>query len=71
MSAIPYVVLTGTPVFWGSLLLSLGALFAVEAVVSVLTHRPPLVVGARQTMLGLAAAAVTYVIGSLLGASIA
>lgn len=68
---IPYIVLTGMPAFWGSLLLSLAALFAVGAVVSVLTHRPPLVVGARQMLLGLAAAAVTYGIGSLLGASIA
>lgn len=60
----------GSTAFWGSLVLSLAALFAVGAAVSVLTHRPPLLVGARQMLLGLAAA-VTYGIGSLLGASIA
>ena len=68
---IPYVFLIGPAAFWGSLLLSLVALFAVGAAVSVLTHRPPLVVGARQMLLGLAAAAVTYGIGALLGASMA
>jgi len=68
---IPYVFLIGPAAFWGSLLLSLVALFAVGAAVSVLTHRPPLVVGARQMLLGLAAAAVTYAIGALLGASMA
>ena len=68
---VPYVFLIGSAAFWGSLLLSLVALFAVGAAVSVLTHRPPLVVGARQMLLGLAAAAVTYAIGALLGASMA
>lgn len=67
---IPYVFLFGPAAIWGSLVLSLGTLFGVGAAVSVLTHRPPLVVGARQMLLGLAAAAVTYGIGALLGASI-
>jgi VIT1/CCC1 family predicted Fe2+/Mn2+ transporter len=66
---IPYLIVTGTVAFWASLLVSLAALFAVGAAVSTLTHRPPLVVGARQAGLGLAAAAVTYGIGSLLGAT--
>jgi VIT1/CCC1 family predicted Fe2+/Mn2+ transporter len=43
------------------------ALFALGAVVSLLTHRPPLLVGARQALLGLAAAAITYGIGAALG----
>ena len=66
---IPYLIVIGTAAFWASLLVSLAALFAVGAAVSTLTHRPPLLVGARQAGLGLAAAAVTYGIGSLLGAS--
>ncbi len=68
---IPYVFLIGSTAFWGSLILSLGALFGVGAAVSALTHRPPVLVGARQMLLGLAAAAVTYGIGTLLGSSIA
>jgi len=67
---VPYVLAAGTVAFWGSLLVSVAALFAVGAAVSTLTHRPPLLVGARQAGLGLAAAAVTYGIGSLLGASV-
>jgi len=65
---IPYLIVTGSVAFWASLLVSLAALFAVGAAVSTLTHRPPLLVGARQAGLGLAAAAITYGIGSLLGA---
>jgi VIT1/CCC1 family predicted Fe2+/Mn2+ transporter len=67
---IPYLIAAGSVAFWGSLLVSVAALFAVGAAVSVLTHRPPLLVGARQAGLGLAAAIVTYGIGSLLGASV-
>ncbi len=67
---IPYLIATGAAAFWVSLLVSMGALFAVGAAVSTLTHRPPLLVGARQAGLGLAAAVVTYGIGSLLGASV-
>jgi vacuolar iron transporter family protein len=68
---IPYVLAAGMVAFWASLLASVVALFAVGAAVSTLTHRPPLLVGARQAGLGLAAAVVTYAIGSLLGASVA
>jgi VIT1/CCC1 family predicted Fe2+/Mn2+ transporter len=67
---IPYLLVTGTAAFWASLVVSLAALFAVGAAVSTLTHRPPLLVGARQTGLGLAAAVATYGIGSFLGASV-
>jgi VIT1/CCC1 family predicted Fe2+/Mn2+ transporter len=68
---IPYLLLAGMTAFWVSLVVSTIALFAVGAAVSLLTHRPPLIVGARQAGLGLAAAAVTYAIGTLLGASVA
>ena len=66
---IPYLLAVGMVAFWGSLIVSVVALFAVGAAVSTLTHRPPLIVGARQAGLGLAAAVVTYGIGTLLGAS--
>lgn len=68
---IPYVFFHGGIAFWGSLAASTIALFAVGAAVSTLTHRRPLVVGARQAALGLAAAIATYAIGTLLGASVA
>ncbi len=68
---IPYVLIAGPLAFWVSLIVSTIALFGVGAAVSFLTHRPPLLVGARQAGLGLAAAAVTYAIGTLLGASVA
>ena len=68
---VPYVLFAGMVAFWTSLAASLVALFGVGVAVSLLTHRPPLLVGARQAGLGLAAAAVTYAIGALLGASVA
>ena len=64
---VPYLVATGAGAFWGTLALSTAALFGVGAAVSTLTHRPPLLVGARQVGLGLAAALVTYAIGTVLG----
>ena len=66
---LPYLVATGTAAFWASLVISIVALFFVGAAVSTLTHRPPLLVGARQAGLGLGAAIVTYAIGLLVGAT--
>lgn len=68
---IPYLLLEGTLAFWTSLIVSVVALFGVGAAVSVLTHRPPVIVGLRQAGLGLAAAIVTYVIGAALGVAVA
>jgi VIT1/CCC1 family predicted Fe2+/Mn2+ transporter len=68
---IPYLLLEGMVAFWVSLVVSVVALFALGAVVSLLTHRPPLVVGARQALMGLAAAAITYGIGAALGVAMA
>lgn len=47
--------------------LSAAALFGVGAAITLLTGRSPLYAGARQAVLGLAAAALTYVVGSLIG----
>ena len=58
---------TGSAAFWGALALSMAALFAVGAAVSTLTHRPALLVGARQVGVGLAASLITYGIGAVLG----
>lgn len=59
---------------WTSLAASLGvsalALFGVGALVSRLTSRPALYSGARQLALGGLSAGATYLIGSLIGASL-
>ena len=61
----------GPAVLVVSLGLSLVALFAVGAAVSLLTGRGLLFSGVRQLGIGLAAAAVTYAVGSLIGVSVA
>jgi VIT1/CCC1 family predicted Fe2+/Mn2+ transporter len=50
--------------------LSLVALFGVGAAVSLLTGRSFLFSGVRQVGIGVAASAVTYLIGSLIGVSV-
>lgn len=68
---LPYAIgLSGALVFVASLGLSLVALFAVGAGVSLLTGRSTLFSGARQVGIGLAAASVTYLVGSLIGVNI-
>ena len=54
-----------------SLAVSLVALFAVGAAVSLLTGRGMLFSGFRQLAIGLAAAIVTYAIGTVIGVSMA
>jgi VIT1/CCC1 family predicted Fe2+/Mn2+ transporter len=68
---IPYLVGGGTGALVASLGLSLAALFAVGAAVSLLTGRSALFSGVRQLGIGLVAAIVTYLIGSLIGVSVA
>jgi VIT1/CCC1 family predicted Fe2+/Mn2+ transporter len=68
---IPYLIGGGTVALVFSLGSSLAALFVVGAGVSLLTGRGLLFSGVRQLGIGLAAAAVTYLIGSLIGVSMA
>jgi VIT1/CCC1 family predicted Fe2+/Mn2+ transporter/rubrerythrin len=68
---LPYVVTGGGVAFYSSLALSLAALFGVGAAVSLLTGRGVLFSGARQVVIGAAAALVTYVVGSALGVAVA
>jgi len=67
---VPYLFGGGPAVLAVSLGLSLVALFAVGAAVSLLTGRGLLFSGFRQLLIGLAAALVTYAIGSLIGVSV-
>ncbi len=66
---VPYLITSGAVAFWASLLASLVGLFLLGIGVSQFTHRDPLRSGVRQLLLGLAAAVVTFAVGSALGAS--
>jgi VIT1/CCC1 family predicted Fe2+/Mn2+ transporter len=66
----PYLVGSGAAAFAVSLGLSLVALFAVGAGVSLLTGRGAVFSGVRQLGIGAAAAAVTYLVGSIIGAGV-
>lgn len=68
---LPYVFATGAPAFVTSIGLSLVALFAVGAGVSLLTGRSLLFSGARQVVIGGVAAAVTYAVGRAIGVAVA
>jgi VIT1/CCC1 family predicted Fe2+/Mn2+ transporter len=68
---LPFLLATGAPALVAALALSFLALFAVGAAVSMLTGRGFMFSGGRQVAIGAAAAAVTYSVGSVIGASIA
>jgi VIT1/CCC1 family predicted Fe2+/Mn2+ transporter/rubrerythrin len=67
---IPYVLTTGGAAFVAAIVLSVGALFAVGAGVSLLTGRSLLFSGARQVLIGAAAAIVTYLVGIAIGVAV-
>jgi VIT1/CCC1 family predicted Fe2+/Mn2+ transporter len=67
---IPYLFGSGPAAFWSSLVASLVALFVVGAAVSLLTGRSTVFSGLRQAGIGLAAAVVTYAVGTAIGASV-
>jgi VIT1/CCC1 family predicted Fe2+/Mn2+ transporter len=68
---VPYLFGSGAAAFWIAITASLGALFLVGAGVSLLTGRSLVFSGARQVGIGAAAAVVTYVVGTAIGASVA
>ena len=67
---VPYVVASGSTAFVVAIALSLGALFAVGAGVSLLTGRGLLFSGTRQVLIGAAAAVVTYLVGTAIGVTV-
>jgi VIT1/CCC1 family predicted Fe2+/Mn2+ transporter len=67
---IPYLFLSGAAAFALSLGISLIAMFLVGVAVSLLTGRNPLFSGARQVILGGAAAGVTFLVGRVIGVSV-
>ena len=70
LPVLPYLILRESIAFWIALVLSLVALFVVGAAVSLLTGRSALLSGLRQSLIGGAAAAVTYAVGALVGVSV-
>ncbi|WP_227356067.1 demethoxyubiquinone hydroxylase family protein [Haladaptatus salinisoli] len=68
---LPFFFFTGIPAVGGSLILSAAALFLIGAGITLLTGRSLLHSGFRQVIIGLAAAGLTYGIGSLIGVAIA
>lgn len=68
---VPYLFGSGSAAFWGAIIASLTALFVVGAGVSLLTGRSLLFSGARQVGIGAAAAGVTYLVGTIIGVSVA
>ena len=67
---LPFLLLSGTPAFVGSVVFSLTALFLLGLGVSFLTKRPPIRCGLRQLALGGVAALVTYLIGQAIGTAL-
>jgi VIT1/CCC1 family predicted Fe2+/Mn2+ transporter len=67
----PFLVSTSPAAFVAALVLSGAALFIVGAGVSLLTGRSAVFSGARQVLIGAAAAAVTFAVGNLIGVQIA
>ena len=68
---IPYLFGSGSGAFSAAIVASLAALFLVGSGVSLLTGRSLLFSGSRQVGIGAAAAAVTYLVGNLIGVSVA
>ena len=67
LPVLPYLV--GATTIWPAVVLTLAGLFLCGAFVTTLTPRPWWYGGLRQTAVGAVAAAVTYGVGSLVGAS--
>jgi vacuolar iron transporter family protein len=66
---VPFMFSSGTPAVVVSAVLSLVALFAIGAGISVLTGRSFLLSGLRMMLIGAAAAAITFAVGTILNVS--
>ncbi|HET9222630.1 MAG TPA: VIT1/CCC1 transporter family protein, partial [Roseiflexaceae bacterium] len=68
---VPFLMLSGTVAIFVSVLLSMLGLFGIGAAITLLTGRSIWYSGARQVLVGLAAAAITFGIGRIIGVTIA
>ena len=67
---VPFLLARGTGAVVAAVLLAAVALYVLGAITSLLTRRPAWRSGARQLLLGLAAAGATFLIGRLLGVAL-
>jgi len=67
---IPLFATSGTTAIIASAAVSGVALFVVGALITVITGRPALAAGARQLAIGVAAAAITFAVGKLVGVAL-
>jgi VIT1/CCC1 family predicted Fe2+/Mn2+ transporter len=67
---VPFFVLSGRTAVAGSLVFSGVGLFGIGAAITVLTGRSVWSSGGRQILIGLGAAAITFLIGRLIGVSL-
>ena len=67
---LPFFVASGTPAVIASIVISVVALMAVGAAITIVTGASVIWSGLRQVVLGLLAAAITFGLGSLVGAAI-
>jgi VIT1/CCC1 family predicted Fe2+/Mn2+ transporter len=67
---VPFIVLSGTGAIVGSVVLSTLALFGIGALITLMTGRGVAFSGGRQVLIGLAAAALTFGVGALIGESV-
>jgi VIT1/CCC1 family predicted Fe2+/Mn2+ transporter len=68
---LPFMFLSGLTAVVASIGLSLIGMFAIGAVITLFTGQPVLFAGLRQMLFGLTAAGLTYLVGRLLGVSLA
>jgi VIT1/CCC1 family predicted Fe2+/Mn2+ transporter len=67
---VPFLLLSGRAAVIGSLVFSGAGLFAIGAAITVLTGRTVWLSGGRQIAIGLGAAAITFLIGRLIGVAL-
>ncbi len=67
---VPFIFLTGTTAAAASAVLSTLGLFGIGALITLMTGRTVLFSGARQVVIGLAAATLTFGIGALIGGTV-
>ncbi len=70
MPVLPFVFLPGAVAVVVSAALSALALFTIGAAITLMTGRSVLYSGSRQVLFGFLAAAVTYLIGRLIGVAV-
>lgn len=71
LPVLPYVFFSGVAGIAASSIASVIGLFAIGAITTVMTGKNPLLYGLRQVLIGLAAAAITFGVGRLVGVSVA